>query len=204
MQAIFLSPMSPEFARKRAAGMELIRNYHGPLKPRSDGPPWHHLDRVSKLLELVLEEAAEGAPDERETIALSALGHDALEDTPVTKEELVAVFGARGLTLIEGMTNLLGDDHPTEYVAQVAASEEAVRLIKLSDLYDNCTSVTFNITKLGVEWTESYFLPIVTPMIAAVTATDFPTYPKAGTRLKQMVKTTFAVLLESVARQKTT
>lgn len=182
--------------------MELIRKYHGPLKPRSDGPPWHHLDRVSKLLELVLEESGEGSPEERETIALSALGHDALEDTPVTKDEIVAVFGARGLALIEGMTNRLGDDHPAEYVAQVAASEEAVRLIKLSDLYDNCASVTFNITRLGVEWTEGYFLPIVRPMIATIVETDFPTYPKSSGRLKEMVKATQAILLEAVARQK--
>lgn len=182
--------------------MELIKRFHGPLQPRSDGPPWHHLDRVSKLLELVLEGAGEGAPEERETIALAALGHDALEDTPVTEEELVAVFGSRGLALIEGMTNRLGDDHPEEYVAQVAASEEAVRLIKLSDLYDNCASVVYNIPKLGVEWTEGFFLPIVRPMIAALVETDFPTYPKAGERFKQMVKTTHAILLEAVARQK--
>jgi hypothetical protein len=106
------------------------------------------------------------------------------------------------LALIEGMTNRFGDDHPREYVAQVAASEEAVRLIKLSDLYDNCASVTYNVTKLGAEWTESYFLPIVTPMIAAVTETDFPTYPKAATRLKQAVKATFTLLHAAVARLK--
>lgn len=204
MQALFISPMSPDFKEKRAAGMGLIRKYHGPLKPRSDGPPWHHLDRVSKMLELVLEEAGEGSPEEREVIALSALGHDSLEDTAVTKEELASVFGARGLTLIEGMTNPLGDDYPDEYVAQVIAAEEAVRLIKLSDLYDNCTSVTFNIPELGAEWTENWFLPIVRPMVAAVTVTEFPTYPKAGARLKQMVTTTYAMLLEALERQKAT
>ena len=193
--------MSPDFTTRRAAGLELVRRWHGPLKPRSDGPPWHHLDRVSRLLELVLEASGEGAPEERETIAVAALGHDALEDTAVTREELAAVFGARGLALIEGMTNRLGDDHPAEYVAQVASAEEAVRLIKLADLYDNCTSVVFNIGSLGARWTREYFLPIVSPMIAAVLPSAFPAWPKASARLKDMVALSFALLHEAVARQ---
>jgi hypothetical protein len=156
------------------------------------------------MLEIVLEETGEGEAPERETIALSALGHDALEDTPVTMEELSAIFGARGLSFIEGMTNRFGDDHPAAYVEQVAAADEGVRLIKLSDLYDNCTSVVFNIGSLGVKWTEDYFLPIVTPMIAAVTETDFPTYPKTAGRLIAMVRASYAQLLEAVARQKIT
>lgn len=194
--------MSPEFAAKRATALALIIRFHGPLSPRSDGPPWHHLDRVSKMLEIVLEASGEGEAAERETIALSALGHDALEDTPVSKDELAQVFGGRGLTLIEGMTNRLGDDHPVEYVAQVAAAEEAVRLIKLSDLYDNCTSVVFNIGRLGVAWTEDWFLPIVRPMIDAVAPSPFKTYPKAAARLRDMVLASYAQLLEAIERQK--
>jgi len=194
--------MSPEFAARRARAFALVKNYHGPLKPRSDGPPWHHLDRVSKMLELVLEQEDEGPRDQRETIIVAALGHDALEDTPVTEEEIALAFGDRGLALIHGMTNRLGDDHPTEYVAQVAASEEGVRLIKLSDLYDNCTSVVFNIGSLGVKWTEEYFLPIVTPMIAALKETTFETYARSGERLKRMVLLSEALLHDAVARQK--
>jgi len=195
--------MSPDFAKKRATGIALVKKYHGALKPRSDGPPWHHLDRVSKLLEIVLEETSEGTAEDRETIALAALGHDALEDTSIKADELSAVFGPRGLSLIQGMTNPHADDDPVDdYVAQVTGSEEGVRLIKLADLYDNCTSVTYTIGSLGVKWAEEFFLPITAPMITALMTTEFSTYAKAGERLKSMVRAGYTFLIEAVARQK--
>ena len=194
--------MNPEFQQKRAAALAFVQKAHAGQTRVGDVPVWHHLDHVSRVLELVLDESQEGTPEERETVALAGLGHDALEDTLVTREEMLAVFGEHGLALIEGMTNRFGDDHPEPYVRQVAESEEGVRLIKLSDLYDNCTSVTYNLFALGTKWTEEYFLPIVTPMIEVVLPTRFSTYQKSAGRLTGMVRISFAILREELARYK--
>lgn len=192
-----------DYATRREAALALITRVHAG-QTRADGsvPAWHHLDRVSRLLEQVLAESAEGTADDRDAICLAGLGHDSLEDTEVTEAELEKVFGARGLELIIGMTNRLGDDDVAPYVRQVAAAEESVRLIKLSDLYDNLTSVTFCLFVLKTPWAEEWFLPIVEPMIAAVMPTTFTTYPVAAGRLKGMVRTSHAMLKDEIARYK--
>lgn len=192
-----------DYETRRAEALALITRVHAG-QTRADGsvPAWHHLDRVSRLLEQVLAEAAEGTADDRDAICLAGLGHDSLEDTDVTEAELEKAFGKRGLELIVGMTNRLGDDDVAPYVRQVAAAEEGVRLIKLSDLYDNLTSVTFCLFVLKTTWAEEWFLPIVEPMIAAVMPTTFTAYPVAAERLKGMVRTSHAMLKDEIARYK--
>jgi (p)ppGpp synthase/HD superfamily hydrolase len=195
--------MSPEFEARRAEALALVKRVHAG-QTRSNGrvPVWHHLDRVSRYLQEALEGSGEGSPEERETIILAGLGHDSLEDTDVERRELDRVFGTRGLEIIDGMTNRWGDDHPKEYVAQVAAADDAVRLVKLSDLYDNCTSVTYDLAALGLEWTEGFFLPIVEPMIAAIMPVPFSRFPAAGERLKGLVRVSYAALQDEAARFK--
>lgn len=192
-----------DYASQRAEALALITRVHAG-QTRADGsvPAWHHLDRVSRLLEQVLAESAEGTADDRDAICLAGLGHDSLEDTEVTEAELEKAFGSRGLELIIGMTNRLGDDDVAPYVRQVAAAEEGVRLIKLSDLYDNLTSVTYCLFVLKTTWAEEWFLPIVEPMIAAVMPTAFTTYPHAAERLKGMVRASHAMLKDEIARYK--
>jgi hypothetical protein len=133
-------------------------------------------------------------------MVIAALGHDALEDTPVTADELRPVFGDRGVALVQGMTNPIGDHDHGPYVLQVAAAEEAVRLIKLSDLYDNCTGVAYCLFALGVPWTEEFFLHVTRPMIAALEKTTFSLYPRTAALLFGMVRTSFALLEDEVAR----
>ncbi|HTK04771.1 MAG TPA: HD domain-containing protein [Candidatus Eisenbacteria bacterium] len=191
------------YAERRDKALALIQRVHEG-QTRADGsvPAWHHLDRVSLLLAVVLAETGEGTAEERENIALAGIGHDAVEDTEVTDEELLAAFGERGVKLIDGMTNRLGDDDVAPYVRQVAAAEEGVRLIKLADLYDNCISVVHNLFVLKPTWAEGWFLPIVEPMIEAVMPTEFATYPVAAERLKAMVRSAHALLRNECARFK--
>jgi (p)ppGpp synthase/HD superfamily hydrolase len=196
-----MDPMVRVFEGRRLNALRLIQRIHaGQFRGDGTVPAWHHLERVSRTLERILEETGEGPRAEREIIVLAALGHDALEDTTVTRDELDLVFAPRGLELIVGMTNPHGDGNHGPYVSQVASAEEAVRLIKLSDLYDNCTSVTHQMYSLGSRWAEEWFLPISWPMATAVLPTTFPTYPVAAERLKGMVRNSLAALRDEIAR----
>lgn len=161
-------------------------------------PVWHHLLRVSKRLEVVLNETKEGTPKERKNIVLSALGHDLLEDTKAEKKEIEKIFGSTGLQLILGMTNELGDSDVKPYVQKMKNSPEEVRLIKLADLCDNLTSVGHNMAVLGKKWTEEYFLPIVTPMRAMILKSKFDKYYKTSETLKIIMETAWSVLQEEV------
>jgi (p)ppGpp synthase/HD superfamily hydrolase len=162
-------------------------------------PVWHHLLRVSDLLRLTLSDMKEGTPKERRIIALAALGHDLLEDTKATDKEIATVFTKRGLELIHGMTNPHGDADHGPYIRAMASAEEAVRLIKLSDLYDNFTSVVHMLPTVGAQWTNSFFLPITMPMHAAIKKTTFTEYPKTAEHLIRLVDSSVQ-LLESELR----
>lgn len=189
------------FQDRKTAALDLIRRIHaGQTRSGGKVPAWHHLARVSRILETVLEETREGSEEERQTIILAGLGHDAIEDTKVTEVELSRCFGGRGLAIIKGMTNRQGDEHHEAYVAQVSAAEEAVRLVKFADLTDNCASVAFDLSTMGVKWTREFFLPIVSPMIAAVLPTEFRTYPRAAEKLKSLVGVARDLLTDELAR----
>lgn len=186
--------------------LEFVKEKHKGQVRAGNVPAWHHLARVSNLLSLVLKKNKEADKRERFIIAAAALGHDVLEDTTATEKEVTAVFGARGAEIVKGMTNRLGDKHVGPYVAQVAGSEEAVRLVKLSDLYDNHISVVYNLHLLGLKWTHSYFLPIVTPMRLAVTKTKFKIFRKTASDLILLVNSASFLLEREIKRyeEKTT
>jgi len=191
----------PSYLENKSAALDLIQRVHaGQTRSGGKVPAWHHMARVSRILESVLEETQEGSDEERQTIILAGLGHDAIEDTKVTDEELARCFGDRGLEIIKGMTNRRGDVDHSEYVNQVARAEEAVRLVKFADLIDNCASVAFDLSTMGVKWTREFFLPIVTPMMAAVLPTEFRTYPRAAEKLKSLVGVARDLLLDELIR----
>ena len=192
--------MSDDFATRHAAALALVTRLHEGQKRSGGVPTFHHLARVSRVLEVTLCETGEGTREEREAMILASLGHDAIEDTPVTADELRPVFGDRAVELIQGMTNTIGDHDHGPYIRQVTAAEEAVRVIKWSDLYDNTTGVVYNLFDLGVPWAESFYLPISRPMIAALSETAFTIYPKAAGRLAAMVRTSMRLLDDEIAR----
>ena len=165
-------------------------------------PVWHHLLRVSETLGTILKETGEGSVAERKIIPIAALGHDILEDTKATQEEVGSVFGERGLELIRGMTNWLGDKNHGPYIKAMAAAEEAVRLIKLADSFDNFTSVAYNLTLLGEKWAYSYFLPIVLPMRQKIFKTRFVTYKKTAEKLMFLVDTGWNLLRAELEENK--
>ncbi len=186
---------------KRATTLAYIKTIHtGSIRGKGGEPDWHHLDRVSRLIEVVLSYTQEGTIKEREDMALAALGHDALEDTSVTCAELEVVFGERGLELIEDMTNRQSDADQCRYVRQIASADEQVRIIKLADLIDNSLSVTHQLFVLGSAWCDNYFLPIIMPMIEAVTKTEFTIFHRSGEILKRLAISARDILLEENER----
>jgi len=167
--------------------LSFVQKKHAGQTRDNSLPAWHHLLRVSRVLNLVLNITKEGSIQKKFIITLAALGHDLLEDTDAKEPEIKAVFGDGGLRLIQGMTNWWGDNEKKKYIKQVLHSEESVRLIKLADLYDNISSVCYNIKALGKKWTISYFLPIVTPMRKAVAKTKFKQFSQSAKLLINMI-----------------
>ena len=180
--------------------LKFVKDAHAGQFHANEVPVFNHLARVAKRLEIVLRETNEGSMRERNLIVKASLGHDLIEDTTVSRKDLEKIFGKEGLALIDGMTNTWGDENISPYVEKISSAAEEVRLIKLADLADNLTSVTYNLTVLKKEWVNSYFLPIVTPMTKAVLKTKFIKYKKSGTLLQEMVRSAFFILLDEMRR----
>jgi len=161
-------------------------------------PVWLHLFRVALMLDTVLRNTKEARAKERQRIVCAALGHDLLEDTTATEKEIRAVFGHHGYEYIFTLTNEWGDTEKRRYVAKVVKADEAVRLIKLSDLYDNISSVAHSISLLGVPWVTGFFLPIVTPMRKALAKTTFTKYRNSAEYLLSAISIEIALLENEV------
>lgn len=180
--------------------LAFVKKYHDGQYRSNNFPVWHHLARVSKRLQFIIEYNKEGEDIEVKELVVAALGHDLLEDTKASHEEIKFIFGENGHRFIDGMTNTWGDNDVGPYVEKIAQSSEEVRLIKLSDLFDNITNTTYNLSVLGKDWANSYLLPIITPMKEVVEKTTFKKYEKTGEDFKFMVDTAFRVLKDELGR----
>ncbi|HEY0010502.1 MAG TPA: hypothetical protein VGB97_01145 [Candidatus Paceibacterota bacterium] len=179
--------MTPE---ERLARMDELASRLHKGQARQDGTPaLVHARRVQTILSSALTQSGECRdPDALSALLCGAIGHDLLEDTAAAKEEIAEASGHAALSYIESLTNTFGDDHPDAYTRQVSENGEEVRLIKLSDLIDNLSQASISIGSLGTEWMQSYFLPIVDPMISGIEGTSFEAYAKTGTTLLSTVR----------------
>ena len=190
-----------------------IKGYSsGKIKSRDDKEPnWFHCARVADTLEILLGKYNEGSQEERQAIVLGAIGHDLLEDVEVSEQEIQGLFGELALQHIKGMTRKGQDFNTKDYHAysqKLAGSSEEVRLIKLSDLYDNYASPIYRLLNMVVQdvtdakqkkHTEEYnntrlkFLktilgPILDVQFEAVKKTVFSKYPKIAQDLISKVE----------------
>jgi guanosine-3',5'-bis(diphosphate) 3'-pyrophosphohydrolase len=72
----------------------------------------------------------------------AALLHDTIEDTTTDYDDLEERFGARVAGWVAALTKdmrLPDDDREAVYAATLAASEPAVKVAKLADIFDNLT-----------------------------------------------------------------
>ncbi|MBI2120450.1 MAG: hypothetical protein HYT94_02385 [Parcubacteria group bacterium] len=180
--------------------IEYIKKKHEGQMRAENVPTWHHLARVAHILETVLEKYKEGTAEERQAIIRAGYGHDLLEDTNATEEELIEFFGKDGALIIHGDTNEWGDGDVRPYVEKMRCEPESVRLVKLADLYDNVSNVTYCLPALGSGWVTSYFFRVVTPMYEMVIDSPFIVYEKSGDELKAMAQNAFSLLHDEFLR----
>jgi (p)ppGpp synthase/HD superfamily hydrolase len=183
------------------AMINLVQRYHdGQFRTPSKIPYWHHLVSVTEILEESLTAAKEMSGEKAETVLLAALGHDLYEDTKIEPAEIKKLFGDDVHNLIELMTNRRGDHDRADYVDQIKAAPEEVKLIKLADLTENTTSASQRVHELGAEWVNTFFRPIIEEMSEQVRPEKFSTYPKTAEILWGYYSFAYRRLLDNTAR----
>lgn len=170
-----------------------IQKYHaGQFRSNKGIPYWVHCQGVTQVLEDVLAETNEiDDPDLLTDLMVASLGHDLLEDTKISATEIEQQFGVRAANFIQFMTNYEGDMNRQAYVEKIKHAPEEIKLIKLSDMVENCTSVADSAKELGRDWIAGFFLPIISEMKAVIRIEDFTKYKETASRLIAMVDSAY-------------
>ena len=161
---------------------ELIEQYHdGQTRNGGKVPYTVHLYGAENILTSLIEEGHEITDLNLITdLKNGALGHDLLEDTEITEEEIIRQTNERTLSFIKEVTNPDDDAHTERYMEQLQGSSEEGRLIKYADLIDNTLSVAYGLQDLGKDWAENFYLPIMKNTKKVLENTTFEKYPKTG------------------------
>ncbi|MBR6873933.1 MAG: hypothetical protein IKN17_10550 [Ruminococcus sp.] len=161
---------------------QLIEAGHlGQYRNAKDTPYTDHLRGVASVL-LSAQSLTREIRDEQlvQDMINAALGHDLIEDTYVTEEDIVSAAGERTLSLIKELTNPVDDAHTDEYMAQLSSASEEARLVKYADLIENTLSVSYNLFRLEKEWVETFYLPILNRTESVLRVTEFEDYPETA------------------------
>ena len=176
--------------------LHLIKYAHsGQYRNAGKVPYWQHCANVAEILKSTLtitgEEPADGLFTD---MMLAALGHDLLEDTNVTEDELRKQFGDRPTNLIVSLTNYQGDSDTEIYLNKISGILDEAKLIKYCDLLDNTLSVAYGLHDLGDKWANSFFIPIVQSTYETLSLADIYKYPKSTIYLRSTFSTALDVL----------
>lgn len=182
----------------------LIKEYHKTQYRNKNKVPYiEHLIGVRSILHSVLEITGECTDAiELKTLEDAALGHDLIEDTNVSEEEIIKVSSKRTLELIKKLSNPVDDYHLDEYMKQIREAEEEVRIIKYADLVENTTSVCYGLQDLGVDWFYDFYEPILKNSTNNLANTEFIEYPKTAILMRSMLKVATELVYDKVRLKK--
>lgn len=157
---------------------EFFKHKHGSQQYGPHDPYWPHILRVGLLLNTALTIHKETTEKNIIDLTIAGFGHDSIEDTHISMQELATLYGERVTKLIQNMTQT-GD--VAAYVQTVCHADEETRLIKLADLLDNYTRIAHTAT--ATEFLEKNVLTKMEPMYAAITTTNFTAYQNTAQHL---------------------
>lgn len=168
---------------------DLVKKYHKTqFRNKNKVPYTEHLIGVRSILSSVLEITGEITDKTLvEDMLNTALGHDLIEDTDVSEEEIIAVSNERVLSWIKILSNPVDDAHTDKYMEQLNNAPEEVRIIKYCDLLENTTSICYGLQDLGIEWFYDFYEPILKNTTKTLANTEFTKFPNTASLLRKML-----------------
>lgn len=179
---------------------KLVKEYHKTQYRNKNKVPYiEHLVGVKSILSSALEITGECA----DAILLkdmldAALGHDLIEDTSVSKDEIISTSNERVLHIIEELSNPVDDAHTDEYMKQLSKASEEARIVKYCDLLENTTSVCYGLQDLGTDWFYNFYEPILKKTTYNLRSTNFIKYPKTADLLNTALKMSTNLLYDKL------
>lgn len=165
-----------------------------------------YVERKSKSGWLIVDHAADTArymeealgagdfvdPKTKRELLLACLGHDLFEDTEVSKEEIINAWGSEVVELIDGLTNLKGDNDFDDYIKNLAKADEKILLVKFADILSNLNNSLERVEEIDRQWISSFWLPLLARYERELLVRHFSTYLKTaqyfGERIKRGIR----------------
>jgi len=154
---------------------------------------WHHLYTVASTLQSAIDECKEFDDQTKKDLLIAATGHDSLEDTDTTKEEIKNLFGQQVLDFIKAMTNDVGDHDTSSYEQKMLNNPEEIRLLKMCDTIDNYTRICYRAKDNGPKFLKEKIMPIMENMTQKILKTEFTNYPTTASFLKQRLRCAYTL-----------
>lgn len=122
---------------------------------------WEHGLQAAIYLAETIDTVQEISDDIKLKLFQAALGHDLLEDTHCTSDDLLKQWSHDVSSFIQALTNVKGDDDVKEYTERLKYVDEAVLIIKLADIYVNVANTVREFKGIDVNWLGSFWLPLL-------------------------------------------
>ena len=164
--------------------LQLVKKAHaGQSRNNGAVPYWRHCYRTAQLLAWAIDQGKELPKLEKDNIILAALGHDLYEDTDVSRQEIVDIFGVPVDDLIYEVTNESGDSKIDNYIKKLKKDSQLALLIKLADLSDNAWDSAYSLHENGraktVRWQK-----ILNEQWRFLSKKNFSIYPRTAELLR--------------------
>jgi (p)ppGpp synthase/HD superfamily hydrolase len=138
----------------------------GDLTDNSGTLIFDHALRVCALLRERLERFGHRIGEAEYAMLGAALFHDLLEDTDATEAEIEAVAGTATLVYVRELTLSFRKRSLAEAVRPLESISEEGFLIKLADIYDNCSKSRFLVRESGESFYRGFYLPLMREYLA--------------------------------------
>lgn len=138
-EALFNKSIPVNYTSSRLAkALRITSLAHSQQKRKSDATPY--LNHLIDVMNLLVTTA--GVKDE--DIVIAGLLHDAIEDSDVTQETLVAAFGSRVAKIVASLTDdksLSLKERRVNTLKKLKTAPVSVKLVKLADIYSNASAI---------------------------------------------------------------
>ena len=158
--------------------IKFIRDKFGSSDKDERDPAVHAKDTADYLIKRINEIKPDLSENKKKDLYHAGLGHDLLEDTDATAEEIRQMWGEAVLQYIKQLTNEVGDHDFSNYLAKLQSRSEEVLLIKFADIYSNVSDSVEDFDNLDQEWVKDFWLPLLGKYRDKLFDLDFIDYPQ--------------------------
>ncbi|MEK7487847.1 MAG: hypothetical protein AAB598_00825 [Patescibacteria group bacterium] len=168
--------------------IKFVRKFFCDRIDKSGLPLWQHSVNVAHTLEEYIAQYNEVRGMIKNDLLLGALGHDLLEDTNASAEEIERQWGGKALFYIQEMTNTQGDNNTKDYIEHLTRVDEEILLIKFADILANIRNSIKNASALPSKWLVHFWIPLLDRYEAALLSKIFHKYPLTLDAMAQEIK----------------